>query len=49
MSHDSPDPHGDGSMGSHPSQANFIGWLAIGLLAAMGVFTILVLLSATMG
>lgn len=49
MTHDSPDPHGDGSMGSEPSQANFIGWMAIGLMVFMGVFTLLMLLSAGMG
>ena len=38
MTHDSPDPHGDGTMGSKPSQGIFIGWLALGLL----VFAVLV-------
>ena len=40
MTHDSTDPHGDGTMGSKPSQGIFIGWLAIGLLAVMAVFAI---------
>jgi hypothetical protein len=39
MTHDSPDPHGDGTMGSKPSQGIFIGWLAVGLLVLMAVFT----------
>jgi hypothetical protein len=34
------DPHGEGSMGSVPSQGIFVGWLAIGLLALMLVFVI---------
>jgi hypothetical protein len=38
MTHDSPDQHADGSMGSKPSQGVFIGWLAIGLLVLMAVF-----------
>lgn len=45
MTHDSTDPHGDGTMGSKPTQGVFIGWLAIGLLAFMAVFAI-VLFSA---
>lgn len=43
MTHDSTDPHGDGTMGSQPSQGIFIGWLAIGLLTLMAVFTIAVI------
>jgi hypothetical protein len=43
MTHDSPDPHGDGTMGSEPSQGIFIGWLAIGLLVLMAVFTAVVI------
>jgi hypothetical protein len=42
MSQDSPDPHGDGTMGSKPSQGIFIGWLAVGLLVFMALFTLLV-------
>ena len=36
------DPHGEGTMGSAPSQGIFVGWLAIGLLAFMLAFVILV-------
>jgi hypothetical protein len=43
MTHDSPDPHGDGTMGSKPSQGIFIGWLAVGLLVLMAAFTIAVI------
>ena len=43
MTHDSSDPHGSGEVGSRPSQAIFVGWLAIGLLALMLVFTLVVL------
>lgn len=43
MTHDSPDPHGDGTMGSTPSQGIFIGWLAVGLLVLMAVFTLVVI------
>lgn len=43
MTHDSPDPHGEGTMGSRPSQAIFIGWLAVGLLVLMVLFTMLVI------
>ena len=43
MTHDSHDPHGDGTMGSEPTQGIFIGWLAVGLLVLMAVFTFLVL------
>lgn len=45
MTPDSPDPHGDGTMGSKPSQGIFIGWLAVGLLVLMAIFTV-VLISA---
>jgi len=48
MTHDSTDPHGDGTMGSKPSQGVFIGWLAIGLLAVMALFTIVVIGSGAM-
>ena len=37
MSHDSIDTHAE-----KPSQGIFIGWLAIGLLVVMGLFTLLV-------
>jgi hypothetical protein len=43
MTHDSPDPHGDGTMGSKPSQGIFIGWLAVGLLVVMAIFTLAVI------
>ena len=42
MTHDSHDTHGDGTMGSEPTQGIFIGWLAVGLLVLMALFTILV-------
>jgi hypothetical protein len=29
---DNTDPHGDGTMGSKPTQGIFIGWLAFGLM-----------------
>ena len=48
MTHESPDPHGDGTMGSTPSQGIFIGGLALGLLAFMALFTLFVLLSASL-
>jgi len=41
MTHDSHDPHGDGTMGSKPSQGIFIGWLGIGLLVVMALFAAL--------
>lgn len=40
MTHDSHDPHGDGTMGSKPTQGIFIGWLAVGLLVLMAIFTL---------
>jgi hypothetical protein len=43
MTHDSPDPHGDGTMGSEPTQGIFIGWLAVGLLVVMAIFTLVVI------
>lgn len=49
MTHDSPDPHGDGTMGSTPSQGIFIGWLALGLLILMVVFTVFVGAGAIIG
>ena len=36
------DPHGDGSMGSAPSQGIFMGGLAIGLLVLMALFVVVV-------
>jgi hypothetical protein len=42
------DPHGDGTMGSTPSQGIFIGGLAIGLLAFMALFVVLVFVGAAM-
>ena len=41
MSHDSTDSHAE-----KPTQGIFIGWLAIGLLAVMGIFTLLMLVAA---
>ena len=49
MTHDSPDPHGDGSMGSQPSQGMFIGSLALGLMIFVGAFTLFVLIAAAFG
>ena len=46
MTHDSSDPHGDGTMGSKPSQGIFIGWLAIGLMGVMAVFTLTLFVAA---
>jgi hypothetical protein len=43
MTHDSHDPHGDGTMGSEPTQGVFIGWLAVGLLVVMAIFTLAVI------
>lgn len=43
MTHDSHDPHGDGTMGSEPTQGIFIGWLAVGLLVLMAIFTLAVI------
>lgn len=43
------DPHGEGTMGSVPSQGIFIGGLAIGLLAFMLLFAIAVLAAANIG
>ena len=43
------DPHGEGTMGSVPSQGIFIGGLAVGLLAFMLLFAITVLAAANMG
>ena len=46
MAQQTVDPHGDGTMGSEPSQGKFIGYFALGLLALMAVFTLAVLGSA---
>ncbi len=46
MTHDSPDPHGDGTLGSELSQANFLGGLGIGLMVLMAVFAAVVLIAA---
>ena len=46
MTHDSTDPHGDGTMGSTPSQGVFIGYLALGLLGLMVVVTAFVFIAA---
>ena len=40
------DPHGEGTMGSVPSQGIFIGGLAIGLLAFMVLFTVMLFVAA---
>jgi hypothetical protein len=42
------DPHGEGSMGSVPSQGIFIGGLAMGLLVFMGLFVVVVFAAAGM-
>jgi hypothetical protein len=42
------DPHGEGTMGSVPSQGIFIGGLAIGLLAFMLLFVAVVFGAAAM-
>lgn len=45
MTHDSHDPNGE----SHASsQGIFIGWLAVGLLVLMGVFTLAVISAGAM-
>ena len=50
MTHDSHDSHGHGVLASHPSaQGTFIGRLALGLIALIAVFSLLVLISAGMG
>ena len=49
MTHDSHDTHGDGTMGSKPTQGIFIGWLAVGLLVLMAVFTLVVIGSGAAG
>lgn len=49
MTHDSPDPHAEGTMGSQPSQGMFIGNLALGLMIFVGLFTLFVLISAAVG
>lgn len=46
MTHHSPDPHGDGTMGSKPSQGIFIGYWAVVLLVVMALFTGTVLMAA---
>ena len=40
------DPHGEGSMGSVPSQGIFVGGLAIGLLVFMPLFVVVVFIAA---
>ncbi len=50
MAHDSHDLHGAGATASHPSaQGTFIGGLALGLIALVVLFSLLVLISAGMG
>ena len=46
MAQQTTDPHGDGTMGSKPSQGTFLGYFALCLLGLMAVFTIAVLSSA---
>ena len=46
MTHDSPDPHGDGTMGSVPSQGIFIGYMAIVLLGVALLLMVVVLMAA---
>jgi hypothetical protein len=41
------DPHGDGTMGSVPSQGIFVGYLALGLLAFMVLVTAFIFISAS--
>lgn len=41
MTHDSHDPHGGGT--PEPTQGIFIGWLAVGLLVVMAIFTLTVI------
>lgn len=40
------DPHGSGTMGPHPTQAMFLGGLAVALLILMIAATAFVMLSA---
>ena len=40
------DPHGEGSMGSVPSQGIFVGGVAIGLLVFMALFVAVVFIAA---
>jgi hypothetical protein len=40
------DPHGSGTMGPHPTQAMFLGGLAVALLILMIAATTFVMLSA---
>lgn len=42
------DPHGDGTMGSTPTQGIFVGRLAVGLLVFMALFIIFVFAGAAM-
>lgn len=42
------DPHGDGTMGSTPSQGIFVGGVALGLLVFMALFIVFVLGAAAM-
>ena len=41
MTHESADPHGEGTIGY--SQGIFLGWLAVGLLALMVVVPLIVI------
>lgn len=41
------DPHGEGTMGSEPSQGVFIGRVAIGLLILMALFVAAVFIGAS--
>jgi hypothetical protein len=42
------DPHGEGTMGSVPSQGIFVGWLAVGLLVLMLAFVVFLAAGAMM-
>ena len=49
MSHDTTEPHGEGTMGSRPSQGVFIGRLALCLLAVMAVFALVMFTAGLRG
>ncbi len=40
------DPHGEGSMGSVPSQGIFVGGVAVGLIIFMALFVAVVFIAA---
>ena len=41
------DPHGEGTMGSEPSQGVFMGGVAIGLLVLMALFVAVIFIGAS--